>query len=130
MDIKRATLLVLSIALWASASARADDDDEHHYRKGKRHREVHHHHHHYQGCPPPTARGREQRLAEAPRFPRESAGEGASARERQREILLKELATEEQLLERARRQPAHREAIEQHQRNVDALRRELGSALR
>ncbi len=131
MNMKKIVLLAATTALAVSTLARADDDDdEHRYRKGKRLREVHHHHHYYHGCPPPAAQAGEQRLVEAPRFPRESASEGTSARSRQRQILLHELATEERLLERARREPAERDAIEQHQRNIEALRRELGNAAR
>jgi len=131
MDIKKTALLGLSAAMLASASARADDDDERHYRKAKSHREVHHHHHYYHGCPPPpAAQAPQPPLAQAPGFPRESASERGTARQRQRDILLRELATEEQLLERAGREAAAPETVEQHQRNIDALRRELGNALR
>jgi hypothetical protein len=82
-------------------------------------------------------------------FPRESASDRASAKERQREILEKELATEQQLLAKAqqdlteqesvrsgdernyarvleRLQP-YKESIEVHQKNVEALRRELSN---
>ena len=82
-------------------------------------------------------------------FPRESASDRANAKERQREILEKELATEQQLLGKAqqdlteqesvrsgdernyarvleRLQP-YKDSIEVHQKNVEALRRELGN---
>ena len=82
-------------------------------------------------------------------FPRESAAQRASARERQREILQKELTTEEDLLDKARKDLAGQEAVrtgeernyakveqrlqpfkdivETHQKNIEALRRELGN---
>src|ERR1700704_4785639 len=82
-------------------------------------------------------------------FPRESASERANAKERQREILEKEFATEQQLLAKAqqdlveqesvrsgdesnyarvleRLQP-YKDSLEVHQKNVEALRRELGN---
>jgi Domain of unknown function (DUF4124) len=82
-------------------------------------------------------------------FPRESASDRANAKERQREILEKELATEQQLLAKAqqdlteqesvrsgdernyarvleRLQP-YKDSIEVHQKNVEALQRELGN---
>src|SRR5881396_2427563 len=75
-------------------------------------------------------------------FPRESASDRASAKERQREILEKELATEQQLLAEQesvrsgdernyarvleRLQP-YKDSLEVHQKNVEALRRELGN---
>ncbi len=85
-------------------------------------------------------------------FPRESAVERANARERQREVLARELATEEQLLAQARNNLAEQEdtrkgdernyarvlerlqpfkdSVETHQKNVDALKRELGNLSR
>lgn len=82
-------------------------------------------------------------------FPKESAADRASAKGRQREILEKELATEEQLLAKARKQLAEQEAartgdernyarvlerlqpykdsVETHEKNVAALRRELAN---
>jgi len=82
-------------------------------------------------------------------FPRESAAERANARERQRVVLQHELATEEKLLEAARKSLAEQEAmrsggeknyakveerlqpfkdsVETHQKNVDALKRELSN---
>jgi hypothetical protein len=82
-------------------------------------------------------------------FPRESASDRANAKERQREILEKELTTEQQLLAKAqqdlteqesvrsgdernyarvleRLQP-YKDSVEVHQKNVEALRRELGN---
>lgn len=76
-------------------------------------------------------------------FPKESRQQRALAGERQREILEKELATEQDLLELARRELAEQQAridresgdrstlrpytenVELHERNVAALRREL-----
>ena len=82
-------------------------------------------------------------------FPRESASDRANAKERQRDILEKELATEQQLLAKAqqdlteqesersgdernyarvleRLQP-YKDSLEVHQKNVEALRRELSN---
>ena len=82
-------------------------------------------------------------------FPRESASDRANAKERQREILEKELTTEQQLLAKAqqdlteqesmrsgdernyarvleRLQP-YKDSLEAHQKNVEALRRELSN---
>ena len=85
-------------------------------------------------------------------FPKESAADRANARERQREVLARELATEEQLLAQARKNLAEQEdtrkgdernyarvlerlqpykdSVETHQKNVDALKRELGNLSR
>jgi hypothetical protein len=82
-------------------------------------------------------------------FPRETARDSASARERQRDILEKELASEEQALSKARQALAEQEAVrggdernyarvlerlqpykdsvETHQKNIAALRRELAN---
>jgi hypothetical protein len=80
-------------------------------------------------------------------FPRETARDSATARERQREILQQELASEEQALTKARQALAEQEAVrsgdernyarvlerlqpykdsvETHQKNIEALKREL-----
>ena len=85
----------------------------------------------------------------SPVFPRESASESASARDRQREILQRELAAEQQSLEQARQAMAQQEAvrageernyarveerlqpfkdtIQNHEKNIQALQRELGN---
>lgn len=85
-------------------------------------------------------------------FPKESAEQRAAARDRQRQVLQKELGTEEQLLEKARKELADQEAIrtgdeknyarveqrlrpfkdsvETHQKNIEALKRELGNLSR
>src|SRR5205823_5303764 len=77
-------------------------------------------------------------------FPRESASERANAKERQREILEKELATEQQLLAKAQQDPVrsgdernyarvlerlqpYKDSLEVHQKNVEALHRELSN---
>jgi hypothetical protein len=82
-------------------------------------------------------------------FPRESASQRASAKGRQRAILEKELATEQQLLAKAQKDLAEQEAIrtgdernyarvlerlqpykdsvETHQKNIEALKRELSN---
>lgn len=89
-----------------------------------------------------TARSRES-------FPRESPAERVSAAGRQRDILEKELAAEEQDLAKARQMLAEQEAVrtgeernyarvlerlqpfrdrvETHEKNIEALRRELSS---
>jgi hypothetical protein len=88
----------------------------------------------------------------SPNFPKESPEQRAAARDRQRQVLQKELATEEQLLEKARKDLADQEAIrtgdeknyarveqrlrpfkdsvETHQKNIEALKRELGNLSR
>jgi len=80
-------------------------------------------------------------------FPRESVDQRAAASARQREVLQRELATESQLLDKARKDLAEQEnirtgdernfsrvlerlqpykdSVETHQKNVDALKREL-----
>lgn len=82
-------------------------------------------------------------------FPRESAAERASAKGRQREILEKELATEREQLAKARealaeqeaartgnersyakvleRLQPYKESVETHEKNIEALQRELGN---
>ena len=96
--------------------------------------------------PPPVAKPQARSPAS---FPRESANERASAKGRQRDILEKELATEEQDLANARKALAEQEAvrtgeernyarvlerlqpfkdrIETHEKNVEALKRELAN---
>ena len=87
--------------------------------------------------------------ARSPGFPRESEHDSASARVRQREILEGELAAERDALTRARQALAEQEAvrtgeernyarvqerlqpfkdtIENHEKNIQALQRELGN---
>jgi hypothetical protein len=82
-------------------------------------------------------------------FPRESVNERSSAMARQRAILEQELATESQLLDKARQELAaqeatrsgdernyarvlerlqpYKESVETHEKNIEALRRELGN---
>jgi septal ring factor EnvC (AmiA/AmiB activator) len=82
-------------------------------------------------------------------FPRESPQARASAKERQRDILEKELSSEQQLLDQARKELAEQEStrggdernyarvlerlqpfkdsIDLHQKNIDALKRELSN---
>jgi len=96
----------------------------------------------------PTA----SRNARPGEFPKESATERASARERQREILEKELVTEQAALAKARQDLAAQEAVrsgeernyarveerlqpykdsvETHEKNIEALRRELNNLYR
>ena len=85
-------------------------------------------------------------------FPKESATDRANAKGRQRDILEKELASEQQLLAKAQKDLADQEAIrtgdernyarvlerlqpykdsvETHQKNIEALRRELSNLSR
>ena len=80
-------------------------------------------------------------------FPKESAAQRSSARERQRDILQRELATEEDLLDKASKDLSAQDAVrtgeernyarveerlqpfkdivDTHQKNIEALRREL-----
>jgi septal ring factor EnvC (AmiA/AmiB activator) len=94
---------------------------------------------------PPLAQPRDR----GPDFPRETPGQGVSARERQREILERELATERESLNRARQALAEQESVrtgdernyarveerlqpfkdtvQNHEKNIQALQRELGN---
>ena len=85
-------------------------------------------------------------------FPRETPTQKMSARERQREILEKELATEREALARARQALAqqesvrsgdernyarvlerlqpYKESVENHEKNIQALQRELANLAR
>ena len=97
---------------------------------------------------PSPAAARSQARAPA-NFPRETARESAGARERQREILEQELAAEQRALAQARQALAEQEAVrsgeernyarvesrlqpykesvENHQKNIEALQRELAN---
>jgi septal ring factor EnvC (AmiA/AmiB activator) len=96
---------------------------------------------------PPAAKG-----ARPSDFPKETANDRASARERQREVLEKELATEQTALAKAKDELAAQEAVrsgdernyarveerlqpykdsvETHEKNIEALRRELNNLYR
>jgi septal ring factor EnvC (AmiA/AmiB activator) len=85
-------------------------------------------------------------------FPKESAADRANARDRQRQILEKELATEQSALAKAQQDLAAQEqirngdernyarvqerlqpfkdSVETHEKNIEALRRELGNLYR
>jgi hypothetical protein len=98
---------------------------------------------------PPPAPAKSARPGE---FPKESPAERSSARERQREILEKELATEQAALAKARQELAaqeqvrsgeernyarvqerlqpYKDSIETHEKNIEALRRELNNLYR
>ncbi len=89
-----------------------------------------------------------ERSASPAGFPKEDAGSRASAKDRQREILERELAQEESMLAKAKKEFADQEnlrsgdeknyarvlerlqpyknTLEVHTKNVDALRQELG----
>jgi hypothetical protein len=99
-------------------------------------------------APPPSPPPAKQTRSPSS-FPKESATEHASAKGRQRDLLEKELATEEQLLTKARQALADQESVrsgeernfarvlerlqpykdnvETHQKNVEALKRELAN---
>ena len=104
---------------------------------------------------PAAQRSRSQYPPASPRsnsFPKESATDRASARERQREILEKELSTEQAALAKARqdltaqeqirtgdernysrveeRLRPYKDSIETHEKNIDALKRELANLYR
>jgi hypothetical protein len=96
---------------------------------------------------PPAAKS-----ARPSNFPRESSAERAAGKGRQREILQQELASEEAALSKARQALAEQEAVrsgdernyarveerlkpfkesvESHQKNIDALRREIANQSR
>src|SRR6267378_4548948 len=96
--------------------------------------------------PPPT------RSARQGEFPKETPADRASARERQREILERELTTEQAALAKARQDLAaqeqirsgeernyarvqerlqpYKDSIETHEKNIEALRRELNNLYR
>lgn len=150
----------------AAPAGFADDDDDDDDWKKRRHAErkkkgkhpVHYHHYYYiypdgtiegpvakngDAPLPPVPRERHAPYAlqkpypkSAPAFPRESPGERSLAKERQRSILEKELAAEQELLERARgalgdsfgdpeRTQVLKDDVQLHERNIAALRREL-----
>jgi hypothetical protein len=102
-----------------------------------------------QAAPKPPA-GKPAASAASPRdFPKESSAARGAARERQRDILERELATEQGLLGKAKKELAEQEAqrtgdernysrvlerlqpyknaVEVHEKNVEALRRELSN---
>jgi hypothetical protein len=105
---------------------------------------------HINVAPPPSAAKPATRAPSS--FPRESSIERASARGRQRDILEKELAAEQQDLAKAKQALVEQEAvrsgdernyakvlerlqpfkdrIETHEKNVEALRRELANLSR
>ena len=93
-----------------------------------------------------------QKAARPSNFPRESSAERAAGKGRQREILQQELASEEAALSKARQALAEQEAVrsgdernyarveerlkpfkesvESHQKNIEALRREIANQAR
>jgi hypothetical protein len=102
--------------------------------------------------PPPAPPGGPGKSARPGDFPKETPTERSSARERQRDILEKELATEQAALAKAREELAaqesvrsgdernyarvlerlqpYKENVETHEKNVEALRRELNNLYR
>jgi len=103
-------------------------------------------------APPPSQRPAATRSPRPTDFPKESASDRASARERQREILEQELASEQTALAKAKQDLAAQEAVrsgdernyarveerlqpykdsvETHEKNIEALRRELNNLYR
>lgn len=103
-------------------------------------------------APPPPPRPAAARIPRPTDFPKESASDRASARERQREILEQELASEQTALAKAKQDLAEQEAVrsggernyarveerlqpykdtvETHEKNIEALRRELNNLYR
>jgi uncharacterized protein DUF4124 len=103
-------------------------------------------------APPPPSRPAATRIPRPGDFPKESASDRASARERQREILEQELASEQTALAKAKQELAAQEAVrsgdernyarveerlrpykdtvETHEKNIEALRRELNNLYR
>ena len=99
-----------------------------------------------------SPQSRKPASSSAAAFPKESAADRANAKERQREILEKELVTEERLLARAReeltaqesvrtgeehnyarvleRLQPYRDSVQTHEKNIEALRRELANLYR
>jgi len=101
-------------------------------------------------APPPPPAVKQAPAARSPSsFPKESPSERASAKGRQRDILEKELATEQQLLTKARQALAEQEqvrmgdernyarvlerlqpykdSVQTHEKNIEALKRELAN---
>lgn len=99
---------------------------------------------------PPLAKPQPQATSRAPSaFPRETPGQSQNARERQREVLERELAAEQNALNQARQALAeqetvrsgdernyarvldrlqpYKETIENHEKNIQALQRELAN---
>jgi len=85
----------------------------------------------------PGQKGKQTASRELGRFPRETPAQAASAKGIQRQVLEKELATEQAALAKAREdlsvQGAARESralkdnIETHEKNIEALQRELSN---
>lgn len=103
--------------------------------------------------PPQRPASPAQKGARSPaEFPKETPAERASARERQREILEKELANEQTALAKAKQELAaqesvrmgdernyarveerlqpYKDSVETHEKNIEALRRELNNLYR
>lgn len=139
-------VVILASAIFlAPASLYADNDDDDDDRKRSRHyrkkidREADYTL--YCHCPTPSSAAIEPAPTPVPppsrkpvvrspdNFPKETPTERASAKERQVELLEKELAEEHQLLSKATEAQAH-EDIELHRKNIAAIRRELGNLYR
>ena len=111
-----------------------DDRDEwgerHERKKGKKDKDARKYgYYRYERAPvvmytPPPAIATPKPPSPSRSFPRESATAHAAAKERQRELLEKEFAAEQQLLADARAR-LDEESVQHHERNLEALRREL-----
>lgn len=136
--LKRTCIVILACTIALSPGALYADDDDDDDRKGSRH--------HgkkvwpdadyilYCPCAAPSAPAVERAPAPMPpgkssarrpdHFPMETPTERASAKERQLDLLEKELEEERRLLARANAANAQ-DDIELHQKNIVAIRREL-----
>ena len=85
----------------------------------------------------PGHKGKQTAARELGRFPRETPAEAAKGKGLQREVLQKELATEQAALDKSRQELAEEGAvknasaikdnIETHEKNIQALQRELSN---
>jgi hypothetical protein len=86
----------------------------------------------------PGQKGKPKASRELGRFPRETPDQAANAKGIQRQVLEKELTTEQAALAKARQDLAEqppveervrpiKDSIETHEKNIEALRRELGN---
>lgn len=133
MTQKLLMALLAGAALLASAPVFAHDDEDEDDDDWKEHRREHHRYRYYER--PPIVIYRDRSPARPPEptpkrpenFPKESPADRAAAKERQRGILEKELAAEQALLDDARKEPGDgtKDSVEGHQRNIEALKREL-----
>lgn len=136
--LKRICIVILACTLALPPVALyADDDDDDDRKRSRHHRKKVWHDADYVlycPCPAPSAPAVKDAPAPMPPakssarrpddFPTETPTERASARERQLDLLEKELEEERRLLARANAANAQ-DDIQMHQRNIVAIRREL-----